>query len=273
MIDLHLHTTASDGRLTAAELVARAAAAGITVMSVTDHDTVAAVEEATRLAAPFAIRVVPGIEITAVHGGRDFHVLAYFVDHLSPSLAAFLQRQRAQRVDRVREIAARLAALGMPVNTDDILAQAAATPGTSVGRPLVAKALKAAGYVASIDEAFERFLGPGRPGFVPRTGSPPAEVVEIIHDSGGLASMAHPGVTRKDEMIAPLVEAGLDALEVFHSDHSPEARAMYRETARRMGLAITGGSDFHGYGATRDTLGAVHLPGPDFDALEARVPS
>jgi predicted metal-dependent phosphoesterase TrpH len=272
VIDLHLHTTASDGRLPVEALVQRAGEAGITVMSVTDHDTVAAVDDAVRLGAPQGIRVVPGIEVTAVHEERDVHVLGYFLDHQQPALAGFLQKQRALRVQRVLEIAARLESLGAPVDADDILRPAAERPGASVGRPLIAKALVAAGHVATIQEAFNRFLAAGQPGFVPRTGFPPADVVAVIRRARGVASLAHPGVTRKDALIPSLADAGLDALEVFHSDHTPAMQAAYQEMAGRLGLAVSGGSDFHGYGATRDTLGVVFLPRPAFDALEARVP-
>jgi predicted metal-dependent phosphoesterase TrpH len=270
VIDLHLHTTASDGRLPVDALVRRAGEAGITVMSITDHDTVAAIDEATRLAGARAIRVVPGIEVTAVHDERDVHVLGYFLDHRQPALADFLQRQRALRVERVLEIAARLEALGAPVDADEILRPAAEQPGTSVGRPLIARALVAAGHVATIQEAFNRFLAAGQAAFVPRTGFPPADVVAVIHGARGIASLAHPGVTRKDAIIPPLVDAGLDALEVFHSDHTPAMQATYAEMAGRLGLAVSGGSDFHGYGATRDALGLVSLPQPAFEALEAR---
>lgn len=272
MIDLHLHTTASDGRLPVEALVRRAADAGITVMSVTDHDTVAAVDDAGRLAAPLGIRVVPGIEVTAVHEERDVHVLGYFLDHRLTELADFLQQQRALRVQRVLEIAARLDALGAPVDADEILRPAAERPGASVGRPLIARALMAAGHVATIDEAFHRFLAAGQPAFVPRTGFPPEEVVAMIRRARGVASLAHPGVTRKDAIIPALVDAGLGALEVFHSDHTPPMQATYLEMAGRLGLAVSGGSDFHGFGATRDTLGVVSLPAAAFEALEARAP-
>jgi hypothetical protein len=272
VIDLHLHTTASDGRLSAAGLVSRVADAGITVMSVTDHDSVASIEEAARLAASVGIRVVPGIEVTSVHEGRDVHVLGYFFDSSDRSLAVFLQRQRGLRVERLREIGRRLAALGAPVDVDAVLLPAAERPGVSVGRPLVAKALVAAGHVASLQEAFDRFLGSGQPAFVPRIGSPPEEVVGVIQRAGGVASLAHPGVTKKDGLIPSLVDAGLDAIEVYHTDHTPEKTADYLQMAERLGLAVSGGSDFHGFETARATLGVVSLPLAAFEVLEARVP-
>jgi predicted metal-dependent phosphoesterase TrpH len=273
VIDLHLHTTASDGRLTPAGLVARAAHAGLTVIAVTDHDTTEAVDEAATLAAGRGIRVVSGVEITAVEGGRDVHLLAYFVDHRASTLQAFLGRQRGRREARVREMAARLAAHGVGIDIDALLGRARTRPGSAIGRPWLARALVRAGHVGSVAEAFERWLGQGQPAYVPRQGPAPEDVIAVVHEAGGLVSFAHPGVTRKDPLLAPLAEAGLDALEAHHSDHPIEMRAYYRSVAGTLGLATSGGSDFHGYGRTRARLGDVHLPAHEFAALEARVPA
>lgn len=276
MIDLHLHTTASDGRLTPAELVARASAAGLTTISVTDHDTVAAIAEATEVAKGLNLRVVPGIEITAVDDGRDVHMLGYFFDPLSTTLAAVLERQRALRVARVREIGEKLASLGMPIDVESVLLAAAARPGSSVGRPQVARELVRMGYVPSVQDAFDQWLATGRPAFMLRTGPSPAAIVDTIHEAGGVASIAHPAVTKRDELIAPLVEHGMDAIEVYHSDHSPDAEQIYRSMAKRLGVLVSGGSDFHGEDTTvnpsrtrRSTLGVVLLPPNAFAALES----
>jgi predicted metal-dependent phosphoesterase TrpH len=288
LIDLHLHTTASDGRLSPAQLVARASAAGLTTISVTDHDTVVAFAEVTEAARAVNIRVVPGIEITAVDDGRDVHVLGYFFDPLSTTLATVLERQRALRVARVRDIGARLAALGMPIDVESVLLAAAARPGSSVGRPQVARELVQAGYVTSVQDAFDQWLATGRPAFMPRTGPSPAAIVDTIHQAGGVASLAHPAVTKRDELIAPLVEHGLDAIEVYHSDHSPEAEHTYRAMARRLGVLVSGGSDFHGDDPTsakaavgrptlnpartrRSILGVVLLPANAFAALQDKA--
>lgn len=267
MIDLHLHTTASDGTLSPAQLVARAHAAGLTTISITDHDTVAAIAEVTELASAMSMRVIPGIEITAVDEGRDVHMLGYFFDPGSATLAALLERQRALRVARVREIGVRLAALGMPVDVESVLLGAAARPGSSVGRPQVARGLINAGYVTSVQQAFDLWLATGRPAFVPRTGPSPASAVKAIHEAGGVASMAHPGVTQRDELIQPLIASGMDAIEVYHTDHTPEAQQNYQMIAQRHGVAMTGGSDFHGDETRRNTLGIVTLPHQAFDAL------
>lgn len=275
MIDLHLHTTASDGQLAPAELVARAAATGLTTISVTDHDTVAGVDEALAAGQTEGLRVVPGIEVTSVDAGRDVHVLGYFIDAGSAALAAFLKGQRARRVERVNEIGDRLARLGKPIDVKALLDPLANRPGASVGRPQVARALVAAGHVSSVRDAFDRLLATGRPAFVPRTGPTPAEAVAMVHAVGGLASLAHPGLTRRDDLIAPLAARGLDAIEVFHSDHSPDDERVYGEMADRLDLLVTGGSDFHGEEiesrAGRDTLGAIVLPADAFARLEERA--
>jgi predicted metal-dependent phosphoesterase TrpH len=271
VIDLHLHTTASDGRLTPAELVDHAARAGLTVLAVTDHDTMQSVDEATALARPLGIRVIPGVEITTVDANRDVHMLAYFVDHHDEALIQFLSRQRGLREERAREIGRRLAALGVPIDMEELLAEARATPGTSIARPWLARALVRAGHVSSVQEAFDRWLAQGQPAFVPRIGPSPFDIIELVRAAGGIVSFAHPGVTRKDALLAPLAEAGLDAIEAHHSDHLIEMREHYRALAATLGLATSGGSDFHGYGETRATLGTVHLPADEFAALEARA--
>lgn len=277
MIDLHLHTTASDGRLAPAELVERVAAAGITTMSVTDHDTVAGLSPVRRIAAESSIELVDGIEITAVHEGRDIHMLGYFFDPADRSLAEFLAQQRANRIERVKEIASRLATLGVPVSVDVLLARAAQRPGASVGRPVIARALWKAGHVSSMQEAFDRYLAAGQAAFVPRTGSSPEEVIEVIHRAGGLASMAHPGVTNQPLLMTALVECGLDAVEVYHSDHAPDVRQELAAFAAERHLLVTGGSDFHGDDGRDRPLGGVTLPAAEFarlrDAASRKAPA
>jgi predicted metal-dependent phosphoesterase TrpH len=277
LIDLHLHTTASDGRLTPSELVSLAHRSGLRTIAVTDHDTVAAIAEATTVAATFGMRVVPGIEITAVADEKDVHVLGYFFDPASESLAELLVKQRADRVTRAREIASRLAAAGIHIDIERLASDVAARPGTSIGRPQLAREMVRSGAVPSVQDAFDRWLATGRPAFVSRTGPSPAAVVEAIHAAGGIASLAHPGVTKRDDLIAPLAQSGLDAIEVYHSDHTAEQQASYRQTAARLGLLMSGGSDFHGDDALgkasrpqRSVLGVISLPPADFAALERR---
>jgi predicted metal-dependent phosphoesterase TrpH len=268
VIDLHLHTNASDGRLTPGELVDLAAASGLRVMAVTDHDTTAAVAEVQTYARAQGIDAVAGLEITAVFDGRDVHMLAYFVDLDDAPFQQFLASQRAARVARLEAIGERLAELGVPVHLEAALARGRLQSSVSVGRPQAARALVAAGHVKDLREAFDRWLGHGRPGFVPRVGRPPVEVIPIVHAAQGLISIAHPGRTQIDEQLPALRDAGLDAIEVYHSDHDEPATARYAALARELGLLVTGGSDFHAPGSTVRP-GSVTLPWPHWDRLLA----
>ena len=215
MIDLHLHTTASDGRCSPLELVEQAAAAGLTVMAVTDHDTTARSTRCARDAAERGIEAIAGIEITAVEDGRDIHVLGYFLESTPTRRSStFSPAQRQTRVERVQAIAARLAELGVPDRRSGVLAAVRGATGRAIGRPQVARAMVEAGHVAIRARAFDRWLGRDQPAFVPRSGPSPEDVIATIHDAGGLASLAHPGRTRIDARIPALRDAGLDALEV-----------------------------------------------------------
>ncbi len=268
MIDLHTHTTASDGRCAPAGLVARAAGAGVTVLAVTDHDTVGAAADAAAACEAAGIEFVPGIEITAVSREVDVHVLGYFIDISSPALRAFLLEQRLRRVERVREIVARLACFDIHLDADALVQPAIDDPSKSAGRPWIARALVAAGHVPSTGVAFEKWLSRGQPAFVPRLAAPPEEVFGRIHEAGGLASLAHPGILRRDEWIPAFVAAGLDALEAYHTEHDANTTARYLELARRHRVRVSGGSDFHGdpsHGAPRP--GAVSLPRDAYDRL------
>jgi predicted metal-dependent phosphoesterase TrpH len=248
--------------------VRAAQAAGLTVIAVTDHDTTNGIDEAVRAAAEAGIELVPGIEITSVCEGRDLHMLGYFIDPSSAELTAFLARARADRVRRILGMADRLAALGAPIDPAPILETAAR--GKSVGRPQVAGALLAAGFVKTRDEAFERFLDFGGPAYIAREGASPEVVIGVIHRANGLASVAHPGVSRRDHVLPALANAGLDALEVRHPDHDPDDERRYRTLAGELGLRVTGGSDFHGdTGHRAATLGSVTLPAADYGAFAA----
>jgi hypothetical protein len=270
LIDLHTHTTASDGRLSPSALVDRAAAAGVTVLSVTDHDTVGGCAAAGERAASLGIEFVPGIEITSVLDGRDIHILGYFIDVASGELAAFLTSQRRQRIDRVRLMIEKLAAAGIPLDPEAVLRPTAADASRAAGRPWIARALVEAGHAATAGEAFERWLTPGRPTFVPRTGPSPVAVFRQIHEAGGIASIAHPGLVRRDEWLDEFVTCGLDALEAYHSDHDSRTTGHYLALARRWGIAVTGGSDFHADDSHRaGEPGSVALPREDYERLKS----
>jgi predicted metal-dependent phosphoesterase TrpH len=272
MIDLHMHTTASDGLCPPADVVRRCRDAGLRILSVTDHDTVAAVGEVAAAAEAEGLTAIPGIEVTSVWNGRDVHILGYFIETDSPRLRTFLEGQRQQRLERAHAIADRLTALEMPIDIETVLAPARDQPGRAVGRPWIARAMMGAGYVASVQEAFDRWLGRGRPAFVPRRGASPAEAIRAIGDAGGIASLAHPGLLKHDELVPGMVDAGLAALEAYHSEHDEATIAHYLAMADSLGLVVSGGSDFHGGGAHGVAApGAVRLPADRFERFRARA--
>jgi len=271
LIDLHTHTTASDGLDPPADLVARAAAAGVSVLSVTDHDTVAGCAAAADACRVHGMAFVPGIELTAIRDEADVHVLGYFIDTGSPALAGFLAAQRQARIDRVHAMIGRLAALDIHLDAQALLQPAIDDPTKAIGRPAIARALVAAGCVRNTDEAFAQWLGRGRPAFVPRAGARPAEVFARIHEAGGLASIAHPGLIGRDEWIGEFAAAGADAIEVYHSDHDEHATARYLGIAARHSLLVTGGSDYHGDERHGPAPGRVSLPRHAYERLLTHI--
>jgi len=270
LIDLHTHTTASDGRCTPPELVARAAAARVTVLSVTDHDTVSACAVAAAACRDAGIEFVAGIEVTAVLDGVDVHTLGYFIDVSSPAFAAFLTEQRRTRIDRLREIVKRLAMHGLVLDADAILEPAIDDSSISVGRPWIARALVEAGIVQTTNDAFNLWLTPGRPAFVPRAGAPPEEVIDRIHSACGIASVAHPGKSGRDEWLPLWVErAGLDAIEAYHPNHDAETTRRYVALAARLGVGVSGGSDYHaGQSHGGASIGSVSLPREAYEQIK-----
>ena len=268
-VDLHLHTTASDGWLSPAALVERVHARRVAVMAVTDHDTTAAVSEVQAAARAVGIEAIAGIEITAVDEGRDIHILGYFFDPADSALAEFLAVQRQRRVARVEAIGERLRQLGVPIAVDTLLAQARQQTGRSIGRPQVAQAMVAAGHVADIRAAFDLWLANDKPGFVSRLGPSIADAIAAIHAAGGVASLAHPGKTGIDAKIPSLRAAGLDAIEAYHSDHDDAQRAHYSEIAAALGCVLSGGSDFHGDPQHGREPGTATLPPQEWARLRA----
>ena len=243
-VDLHSHTTASDGTLAPRELVRLAARHGVRVLAVTDHDSTAglaeAMEEAKRLP---PLEIVPGLEINCDVPGAEVHVLGYCVDWQAAWFQEFLGAQREERRQRVYRIAVRLAELGMPIDPDAVFAL---VKEGSAGRPHVAQAMVDRGYVKSVREAFDRYLSTNGPANVPRKRFTPVEAVRVIRRARGVPVLAHPGLANRDELIPELVEAGLLGIEAFYPEHSSGQITAYREMCVRLGLIATGGSDFHG---------------------------
>ncbi|MFS0727752.1 PHP domain-containing protein [Paenibacillus sp. 1P07SE] len=245
--DLHVHTNASDGLLSPASVVRRAQRAGLAAIAITDHDTMAGVREALQEGKRSGILVIPGVEISTSWDGKDIHVLGYAPDWQEERWQERLRGLRAGRMQRNERIVAKLAELGVQITMAEVLAAAGKSGlDETVGRPHIAAVLLEKGVVASMREAFDRYLADGAAAYVAVPKVTPFTAVEWIKEAGGISSLAHPGLYREDRLIRPLVEAGLDGIEVSHPDHSPEQEAQYRTLAEEYGLIATGGSDFHG---------------------------
>lgn len=274
-VDLHLHTTVSDGALRPEELVRAASIAGIQVMAVTDHDSVDGIRDAERAASDLPIQVIPGIEVSASLDGDDVHVLGYFLDPDDRVLREALSRLQEGRVAQARSVVERLAELGWPLDWDRVMAIA---QGGSIGRPHIARALIERGYVGSVDEAFSRFLRRGGPGYVEGQKLLPQEAVSLIKEAGGVPSLAHPIIVGAsdyrldlDRLLPVMVEAGLEGIEAYYKGYTPEVTAFLFGLASRYRLVPTGGSDFHGGGVVADAeLGAVEVPWETVERLRGR---
>lgn len=265
--DLHLHTRYSDGSWTPAELVQKARQLGFAAVAVTDHDTLDAIPEALQDA---GIEVIPGVEITCRVDATEVHMLGYLPGDSwkNPALHAVLDHSRHVREKRIGKIVARLNELGVPMTEQEVFA--CSDCGT-IGRPHVAMALQRRGVVASSEEAFERFLKRGKPGFVERYRMTAAEAIGHIKRAGGIAALAHPGLNRIDNRIAEMVEQGMEALEVWHSRHSPTQIENYRKLTERLELLPTGGSDCHGDVRGEPLIGKVKIPYKCVEALKERL--
>lgn len=264
--DLHVHSTASDGSLSPSALVALALERGLDALAIADHDSVEGLSEALEAARGSALTIVPAVELSASHGGHDVHVLAYFLDHTDPRLLDHLADLRLSRLRRAEAMVAALRAAGYDVTVDTVLELSC---GGAVGRSHIAAALVSAGHAESVSDAFRRLIGRGRPFYVRKDARPPGDVIATIAQAGGLAVIAHPGVTRVDSLLPGLVAAGLRGIEAFHGDHSPQQRSHYAAIARRGGLLVTGGSDYHGPGGPNPELGSVDVPSEAVEALLA----
>jgi predicted metal-dependent phosphoesterase TrpH len=243
-VDLHAHTTASDGTLSPSDLVDLAAERGLRALGVTDHDTVAALPEAGARAASVGVTLVPGVELSTTERGAEVHVLGYGVDTGDATLRVALADLAASRYRRIAKMIEKLQASGFNIDGDAVLAQAETG---SVGRPHVARALMAIGAVDSIDDAFRRLLTPGRPGWVPRDPFTPEQAVSLLADHGALPVLAHPYSTGDiASVLDRLIPVGLLGMEVWYGEYDPAQRERLRQIADRRGLVATGGSDYHG---------------------------
>ena len=255
-VDLHMHSTASDGSRAPADVVRAAKAAGLVAIALTDHDSVAGLAEAQAAGLELGVRIVNGVELSAVEGDAETHLLGL---HLRDALV--IERElgglRDMRERRGQQIVDKLVALGVQVTFDDVLAQAS---GGAVGRPHVARALVADGWATDVRDAFDRYLGAGKPAYVAKDQLGMADAISMIHAAGGLAVLAHPGAAGTRERLAALAALGMDGVEVRHPGHSPSDTARLNTLALQLGLVVSGGSDWHGAADGPRTIGMMHVP-------------
>ena len=277
LVDLHVHSRASDGEYPPREIVRLAKEAGLRAIALTDHDTTAGVAEALAAADEFGVEVIPAVEVSAEFADGACHILGYFIDPSDGSLEAVLEEARAERDRRNRKILERLEALGMPLRMDEVRCHVSAGVTT---RAHFAAALLEKGCVKTWDEAFEKFLGRDKPAYVPRKRVEPAEAIRVIREAGGLASLAHPrqlnrSVAETEAWIARLAECGLEAVETQSPDHSAALAKQYAASAERLGLLETGGTDWHGRNEPSFRLGvgggAMRVPYELVERMKERL--
>lgn len=266
-VDLHSHSTASDGALAPEAVVETAAAAGLVALALTDHDTLAGVADAQGAGRRLGVRVVAGVELSLMDGDREVHMLGLHIARVD-ALQGELEAVRDSRKSRAEQIVSRLNALGVPITAEAVFAQAG---GGAVGRPHIARALIAGGWVRDQREAFDRYLGAGRPANVEKQRITIADGIRLIHECGGLAVIAHPGGDGRRERVEPLVALGLDGLEVKHPGHSGEDMLRIEALADHFGLVKSGGSDWHGASSGPRVLGGMRVPAAWLDLQDARV--
>lgn len=254
--DLHLHSLFSDGTFAPEEIATRAQRAGLRAIALTDHDTIEGCERTAVACAAAGVEFLVGTELTAEHNGNELHILAYLVDPQNATFLVEMAKFQKVRQQRIREMVARINELNIPLDAEAVFALANCR---SPGRPHVARAMVKAKLCGTLDEAFERFLKKGRPAWVPKAKMSALESIQLIHQAGGLAVMAHPGLNRTDESIPELVAAGLDGIECFHTKHNAAAAERYQKIAREHRLLITGGSDCHGMSKGKPLIGTVKL--------------
>lgn len=266
-VDLHMHSTASDGALVPAGVVRAAAAANLAAIALTDHDTMAGVAEARLEGERLGVRVIAGVELSATEEGQETHLLGLHlasVEELERHLAGFRDARRT----RAEHMVERLNSLGIPITMAAIEAQAA---GGAIGRPHVARALVLGGWVADHRDAFDRYLGAGRPGYVGKPRLEIAQAIRLVHDAGGLAVLAHPGAECTHARIEQLARLGLDGIEVRHPSHSPDEMKRLERAAEELGLVPSGGSDWHGASGGPRTIGCMQVAPEWLELQEARI--
>jgi len=265
--DLHIHSWFSDGTQSPKEVVDIAADSGLSAVAISDHDATEGLKEAAEAASAAGIELVPGVELCARVDSVEIHVLGYFIDPADEALLATLKRFREARVERLYKMVERLRELGVAVDAEDVLQSA---KRGSVGRLHLADHLFKKGLTYSISHAFQRYLGEGKPAYVPSPQLDASEAIELLHGAGGVAVLAHPGIAGHDELIPGLAREGLDGIEAFHPKHDNAVSNFYSSIAAKHGLLVTGGSDSHGR-KNVESIGCVTVPHSCVEKLKERA--
>lgn len=249
--DLHIHTCASDGTLSPAQVVEQAAEMGLPGIAITDHDTIDGIDPAFshRFMRNLAIDIIPGIEMNTESGDEEIHVLGYFIDHKYPPLLEHLSHIKDARLLRATKMVQRLRDMGFGISLEQVQRLAGSD---LIARPHVAMALMEKSYVFSVKEAFGKYIGKGRPAYVSRYKFTPDEALNLIRNAGGISVLAHPGLIKNQSVIYEMIEKGVEGLEVYYPEHTRDETDFYKTLAQQHGLQITGGSDFHGIGREND---------------------
>ncbi|TDX53301.1 PHP domain-containing protein [Orenia marismortui] len=242
-IDLHLHTTASDGSFTPKQLLTKAKELGFSAIAITDHDTIDGIAEGIELAEKLDIELVPGIEMNTDYENTEIHVLGYYIDYKDQKFIDKLASLKEARYNRIKRIVGKLNDLGLVIDFEEVKKNA---DGGALGRPHVAQIMLDKGYVEEWSEAFDKYIAKGAPAYVERKKLTPQEAIQLIKEFGGIPVVAHPVLIERDELLEQLIEWGVEGIEVYHTEQDEEDSKRYLEFAQKNGLLITGGSDCHG---------------------------
>lgn len=268
-IDLHIHSSFSDGLMTPEELVKEFIRLDLTIISIADHDTMAGVPKFQELTKDTGITYIPGTEINTEVPGDEIHILGYGIDHHNTELLDFMTVLRGKRIERVKRIVEKLNQLGKAITYEEVCANC---KGDSLGRPHIAFTMMKKGWVSTVVEAFQKYIAYGKPAYVPREGIDPAEAIKAIKNAGGLAVLAHPGLLQKENIIQEMIALGIDGLEAFYPEHSHSQERRFKQLAKENNLIVTGGSDFHGWKSHKSRqLGRSFLEMEDFQEFAARL--
>jgi len=267
--DLHIHTKCSDGIFTPEEIVEKAKNAGLKAFSITDHDSVSAIDKAKPLADQYGIEFINGVEMSSTFQGHDIHILGYFFDENNHELQRYLEHCKQLRTERAERMVHKLAKMGVKIEIEEIILKA---QNGSVGRPHIAAVLQDGGFVRSFSEAFSKYLGSHSPAYVKSIETHPAEVIKLINEASGISSLAHPGQNVPDEIVRRLISLGLDGIEIVHPSHDTYKQNYYREIANEYFLLFSGGSDYHGLkDQEEDHFGQTTIPYEWVTKMKSRI--